>query len=541
VRAAAAGRRAGASRFRVLVTDAVAPEGLELLRRDGRFEVDVRLKLAGAELRRALAKADALMIRSETQVTRDVLGDGGRLKIIGRAGVGVDNVDVEAATRLGVLVVNAPEGNTIAAAEHTFALLLALARRVPAANASLRNGEWKRSRYIGRELYRKTLGVIGLGRIGAEVARRARSFGMTVIGADPVMTAERAAEIGAELVDMKTLLKRADIVSLHTPLTPETRHLLGAPQFAQMKKGAWVVNCARGGLVDEAALAEAIQRGRIGGAALDVFEREPPPAGHALLHLDAVVATPHLGASTEEAQVNVSLNIAEQIRDYLGSGLVRSAVNAPTTAPELRGVLEPYANLAERMGRFLIQLATGQPRRLELEVRGELAKQPVAPLTAAAVKGALSPALRERVNAVNALAIARERGLVVSESTSSEAGDFSALVRLIIETDRERRSMDGTVIGKNEPHVVAIDGLHLDIVPEGVMIVYTNVDRPGIVGKVGTILGRARINIAGLHLGRLAVGKRAVSIFSVDNPVPPSVLAELSRLAELDDVRVVTV
>lgn len=533
--------KGGPKTFRVLVTDPVAEPGLALLRRHPAFVVEERLKIAPADLKKALLSVDALIIRSETKVTADVMPQNGTLKVIGRAGVGVDNVDVEAATRAGILVMNAPEGNTIAAAEHAMALMLSALRNVPRATASLKAGEWKRSKFTGREMFRKTLGVVGLGRIGAEVAKRAASFGMEVIGSDPMLTAERARELGAELVEVKDIIRRADVITLHAPLTPRTRHMLGAKEFAGMKKGVVIVNCARGGLIDEAALAAAIHAGRVGAAAIDVFEQEPPAPTNPLLKLEQVVVTPHLGASTEEAQVNVSTVVAEQIRDYLVSGLVRNAVNAPATAPEALSVLGPYLNLAERMGRFIVQLSDGAPRKLEVEARGELAAKANASLAAAAVKGALSIALRERVNVVNARALARDRGIEVAELTSPEADEFASLIRVTLTTSSERRSMDGTIIGRDEPHVVAIDGLHLDIVPQGTMITFTNVDRPGIVGRVGTILGKAKINIAGLHLGRIAIGKKAVSIFSVDNAVDPAVLKELAKLPELTEVRVVTI
>lgn len=533
--------KAAAQKYTVLVADPVAEQGLKLLRAHPAFRVEVRTGLGAPELKKALAESDALIIRSETRVSADVLPANGRLKVIGRAGVGVDNVDVPAATRQGILVMNAPEGNTLAAAEHTLAMILALSRNVPRANASLRAGEWKRSKFVGHELYGEVLGIVGMGRIGAEVAKRARAFGMTVVCADPLITAERATELGVELVPLAGIFARVDILTLHAPLMPATRHLVNAATLRQMRKGAFLINCARGGLVDEGALAKSIQEGHLGGAAIDVFESEPPAASNPLLKLDQVVTTPHLGASTHEAQVNVSTVIAEQVRDYLISGLVRNAVNAPATAPEALSELAPYLGLVERMGRFLIQLTDGAPRQIALEYSGDIAKRNLAMLTAAAVKGLLSIALNERVNLVNALALAKERGIEVTESKSSLAREFSSLARMTLVTEKERRSMEGTVIGRDEPHVVAIDGLHLDIVPEGVMITFSNVDRPGIVGKVGMILGRAKINIAGLHLGRIAVGRRAVSIFSVDNAVPPKVVQELSSLKELLDVRIVTI
>lgn len=537
---AARGRAGG--RFRVLVADPVADAGLEVLRKHPRFEVVVRTRMSPAELKAALAEADALVVRSETRVTADVLPANGRLKVVGRAGVGIDNVDVAAATKAGILVMNAPEGNTIAAAEHTMAMILSLARNVPQAHASLRAGEWKRGQFVGHELFQKTLGVVGLGRIGAEVTRRALSFGMNVLAHDPFVTPERARALGVELVGTDALFRRADVVTLHAPLVKGKPHLLGAREIKLLKRDAYVVNCARGGLLDERALAAAIKAGRVAGAALDVFESEPPDRKNPLLGLSRVVVTPHLGASTAEAQVNVARVIAHQVRDYLLEGLVQNAVNAPAASPEVMKELAPYLRLAERVGRFLVQLAAGAPKQITVEYRGDLAARGnLAIVTAAAVKGVLSVALPERVTYINALAIAKERGIEVQEGKSSESGDFASSVLLRIRTAAGQRSMEGTVIGKDEPHVVGIDELHLDVVPDGVMIIFTNVDRPGIVGKVGTILGKAKINIAGLHLGRVAIGKRAVSIFSVDNEVPPAVVHDLATLAELSDVKVVKV
>ncbi len=528
--------------WRVLVSDPIADTGIELLRSAGpALAVEVKTGSAPDQLKRDVASADALIVRSETKVTADVIAAAPRLKVVGRAGVGVDNIDLAAATRRGILVLNAPEGNTIAAAEHAMAMLLAMARNIPAAQASLKGGEWKRSRFTGRELYGKVLGVVGLGRIGREVAKRARAFGMTVVGTDPLVGEDRARELGIELATLKALVRKADFISLHAALTPETRHLLGAPEFAAMKRGVRIVNCARGGLLDERALAAAITSGRVAGAALDVFEAEPPPKDHPLFKLDGVVVTPHLGASTEEAQTNVSRVVAEQVRDYLLHGTVRNAVNAPAAPAELLGEIGPYLDLAERMGRFLIQLTDGAPKRLELDYHGEIAKRDPAPFTASAVRGVLSHALGDRVNVINAATLARDRGIAVQERRSSEPAEFSSLIRLTIVTAGGNRTAEGSVMGKGEPHLVSVDGLHLDIVPAGAMITFTNVDRPGIVGRVGTILGRHRVNIAGLHLGRVSIGKRAVSIFSVDPPVPPAVLKELAALSELSDVRLVEV
>lgn len=528
--------------YRVLISDPIAEPGIALLRACApAIAVEVKTGRTPEELKKDIANADGLVVRSETKVTAEIMAAAPRLKVVGRAGVGVDNIDLKEATRRGILVLNAPEGNTIAAAEHTLALLLALARNVPAAHASLKGGEWKRSRFTGRELYGKVLGVVGLGRIGREVARRARAFGMTIVGFDPLVAEEKARELGVELDSLKGVLKRADFLTLHAALTPDTRHLLNAAAFAAMKKGVRIVNCARGALVDEAALAAAIKDGKVAGAALDVFEAEPPSKDNPLLGLDAVVVTPHLGASTEEAQTNVARVVAEQVRDYLLQGIVKNAVNAPAAPPELLGEIGPYLDLAGRMGRFLIQMTDGAPSRIELEYSGELSRRDAAPFTAAAVRGVLSHALGDRVNVINAMTLAKERGITVTERKTSETREFSSLLRIAIGTAGGVRDAEGTVIGKTEPHLVAVDGLHLDVVPGGSMITFTNVDRPGIVGRVGTILGRHKVNIAGLHLGRVSIGKRAVSIFSVDPPVPPAVLTELAALPELSDVRLVEV
>lgn len=527
-------------RIRILVSDPVHEAGVEVLRRQPEFEVVVKHKLSPEDLKKEMAETEALVVRSETKVTGEVLESAPRLRMVGRAGAGVDNIDVPVATRRGVLVANTPGGNTIAAAEHALALLLAMARNVPWAHASLTSGEWKRSKFIGHELLGKTLGLVGFGRIGREVGSRARSFGMNVIAFDPMVTPEKALEQGAELVDLSELLKRSDFISVHAALTPETRGMLGREQFAAMKKGVRIVNCARGALLSEAALVDALKEGRVAGAALDVFEKEPPDPGNPLLKMDGVIVTPHLGASTEEAQVNVSVAIAEQIRDYLLKGIVRNAVNAAAAAPEVMSEMAPYMRLAEKMGRFLVQLAHGAPSAIEIEYRGAITASDVKLATASAVKGALSVAVGDEVNAVNAMAIAKERGIGVTESKRGEGGDFVSSIVLRIKSGEGSRSVEGAIMGKDEPHVVAVDGLHLDVIPEGVMIAFDNVDTPGIVGKVGTILGKRNINIASLHMGRSAPGGRAMSVYSVDSPVLPDALKELTALAELSDVRVVT-
>ncbi len=528
-------------KYRVLVSDPIAKTGIELLQTQPQFDVVVKLKMPLDQLKAEIAEADVLAIRSETKVTAEILEHAKKLKVIGRAGVGVDNVDVPAATRKGVIVVNAPEGNTIAAAEHAFALLLSMARNIPAAHVSMKAGEWNRSRFIGRELFEKTLGIVGLGRIGREMARRAKAFEMEVLACDPLISAEKVHELGIELVDLKTLLGKADFLSLHAALTAETKRMIGREQFAMMKSGVRIINCARGGLIDQDALVKALADGKVAGAALDVFETEPLAADSPLRKIDNLILTPHLGASTEEAQVNVSVVVAEQIRDYLLHGMVRNAVNAPTPPPEVMREIGPYLKLAEKMGRFLIQLADGAPRRIELEYIGEISHRDISLITASAVKGMLAAGLREQVNEINALTLAKDRGIAVDERRTSEVREFSSLIRMDIETEKGKRVAEGTVIGKDEPRLLELDGYHLDFAPEGAMITFANEDKPGVVGKVGTILGKNGINIAELHIGRIASAKRALCVCSTDSPVPNEVLRELGNLEEITDIRLVTV
>jgi len=528
-------------KFRVLITDKLAPAGIDLLKADSRFEVDVRLKLAGEDLKKALLESDALIVRSETKARGDVLEGNTRLKVIARAGVGIDNVEVPVATKNGILVMNAPDSVTIAAAEQAMALMLAVARNVAQACASTKGGKWERGLFMGTELFGKTLGVIGMGRIGGEVVKRSVAFGMNVIVFDPMVNPDKVREYGAEPASLDEIYRKSDYITLHAPMTPETRGMMNRETFAKMKKGVRIINCSRGGAIIEADLVEAVKSGQVAAAGLDVFEKEPTPPDNPLLALDKVTVAPHLGASTEEAQVNVAIIIAEQVRDYLCDGVVRNAVNVPSTNSEVMKEMAPWLDLADRMGRFLVQLVSGTPLRISIEYRGEIMKKSTGLLTSSAVTGMLSHAMEGRVNAVNALSLAKARGIEVAVVKSSEGHDFASLVTMSIESAKGRRSAEGTVIGRGEPHIVGVDGLHLDVVPQGSMIVFTNTDKPGIVGKVGTILGKAGINIAGLHVGRIQQGKPAVSIFSVDGAVPEGVARELGGLEELSDVRVVSI
>lgn len=533
-RPGAAGERRG--RPRVLVADRIAEAGVARLQAGA--EVVVATGLPPEELCRRVAEVEGLVVRSETQVTAEVLAAGRRLRVVGRAGVGVDNIDVPAATRHGIVVVNSPEGNTIAAAEHTIALLLAMARQIPSAVASLRAGEWKRSQFVGVEVYNKTLGVIGLGKIGLEVARRGLGLGMRVIGSDAFVAPEQAVRQGVEWVELPDLLRRADFITVHTPLTRDTLGLLGAAAFAQMKPGARVLNCARGGIIDETALQEAIAAGTLAGAALDVFATEPPPTEHWALHEPRVVVTPHLGASTEEAQINVALDVAEQILAVLDGQPPRSAVNMPAVSPEVYARIEPYLRLGTKIGRLHAQLIESPIRSVDVTYGGDLLNLEVQPITRAILVGLLQP-MAEAVNFVNAPFIAESRGIRVTESKATGEADGANWMSVEVQADGRRRSVSGTVRGRQEIRILSIDQFRVDVVPEGYMLFCSHVDRPGIIGSVGTILGSNQINIAAMHVGREGVRKRALMVLNIDDPVPEPLLAEIQRVIEGEYVRLV--
>jgi D-3-phosphoglycerate dehydrogenase len=516
----------------VLVTDGLAPVGVDHLRKEG-LEVEVIPTLAEADLCARLRGVHALIVRSATRVTRPVIEAATDLVVVGRAGAGVDNIDVDAATERGVIVMNTPGSNTIAVAEHTIALLLAQARNVPQAHGALKNGQWEKSRFAGIEVYNKTLGIVGLGRIGSEVARRALGLGMKVITYDPYLTRDAAQRLGVESVELAELLQRSDFISVHTPLTADTRGLLGESQLALMKPGVRLINCARGGVIDETALAEAIRAGRVAGAALDVFETEPLPAGHPLLSLDRVVVTPHLAASTAEAQSTVSLAIAEQVAAVFVRGAVLNAVNMPSVDAETLRELAPYLTLAERLGSFVGQLADGRMAEARLEYAGEVAEHPTEALRSAFLKGLLNVILEERVTDVNAPMVARGRGLRVSETSTPESEDFASLVGATLVTDRGEWSTAGALFKGREPRIVRIDGYPLEAIPQGWMLVFANLDVPGVVGRIGTICGRHSINIAGMQLGRERRGGRAVSILNLDDPIPAAVLEEIRAMPDI--------
>ncbi len=524
--------------MRILVTDGLSPRGVEVLRQTEKFEVDVRDRLGTDELLACIDNYDGLIVRSATKVTAPVLQATRRLKVVGRAGVGVDNVDVEAATARGVLVMNAPSGNTLTTAEHTFSLLLALTKNVPQATASMKGGRWEKKAFVSVEVAGKTLGVIGLGRIGGEVARRGKGFAMRVIAYDPFISEEAAAALGVELVELPDLFRRADFITIHTPLTPETHHLIDGKAIAQMRTGVRIVNCARGGIIDETALYEALKSRKVAGAALDVFEQEPI-TNSPLFELPNFICTPHLGASSEEAQENVAVEIAQQIVDYLQKGIIRNAVNAPSMDPELYKVLQPYLTLSEKLGRLASQLAEGRMHEVRIDYRGEIAGYDPAPLTAAVVKGALDPFMEDAVNYVNALALAKGRSIRVIESKVLEEADYTSLITVAVRSDRGTSEVAGTLFSHREPRVVRIDEFRLEAIPEGYLLIFSNLDVPGVIGTIGTLLGKHQVNIAGMSLGRERPGGRAVSVVNVDTPIPAHVLEEIRRLPNIVFVKLV--
>jgi len=511
---------------RVLVSDPLAEEGIVILKKA--FETDVKTDLKEDELCRIIGDYDALLVRSSTEVTAKVIEAGKRLKFIGRAGVGVDNIDMDAATRKGIIVANAPEGNTLAATEHTMAMMLSLARNIPQATASLKKKEWKRSKFMGVELNEKVLGIYGFGRIGREVAKRANAMDMKCIAYDPFLTRERAAQLGVELMSGEDLFKVADVITVHTPLTAETKHVINAKSIATMKDGVRIINCARGGIVDEKALYDAVRSGKVAGAALDVFETEPP-TDSPLLTLDQIIVTPHLGASTVEAQVNVAVSVAKQCIEVLNGGSAKYVVNAPMVPPELAEVLEPYAQLAEKMGRFVIQIAGGRLSSVECIYGGELSAYAGSMkfVTRLALKGLLDPILQQPVNIVNADFIAKERGITVSETVTQESSGFKNLITLRIKTDKGEETVSGTVFFKGRSRIVAVGGYTMDMIPEGYVIVSRHLDKPGVIGRASTILGKCNINIAGMQVGRINPGDKAIMILNVDSEVPAEVMEEI--------------
>ncbi len=516
--------------FRLLVTDDLSPEAVKLLEANEDIDYDVVKGLSPAKLAERIPPYHGLVVRSSAKATAEVIAAGDTLEVIGRAGVGVDNIDLQAASERGVIVMNTPGANTVATAEHTMALLLALCRNVPAAVVSLRDGKWERKKYKGVELRSKTLGIVGLGRIGRRVARRSRAFGMEVICFDPYLSDDRAHEMHIERVGFDELLERSDFISLHAALTPKTRGMINRHAIAKMKPGVRIVNAARGGLIDEPALIEALESGHVAGAALDVLTKEPPDFDNPLLKMDNVVVTPHLAASTTEAQREVGIQIVKQVVDALHGVDFRNAVNMPVVDGHVLKELRPFLAMAEHLGSLQTQLAEDAITKVEVAIEGEVIDEYIKPITVAILKGLLEPVPTGSVNYVNAPHVAMTRGIVVSQTTGLHTTDYPNIISCRVEWSGGKRTIAATLFSHDEPRIVDVDGFRVDVIPEGTILVSWSHDEPGFIGKVGTLLGEQGINIATWRTGRSGKGEHALSFISVDSDVPDDVIAQLSDL-----------
>ncbi len=518
--------------MKILIADPISEKGVELLR--AKFQTDVNLGLKEDALLKIIGDYDALVVRSQTKVTKIVIESGKKLRVIGRAGVGVDNVDVDAATRHGIIVMNTPGGNTISTCEHTFSMMMSLARKIPQAHATMKAGKWDRKSFEGVELYNKTLGIIGMGRIGSEVARRAIAFGMRVLAYDPFLSLSKAKALQVEVVELDEIYHRSDFITVHVPMTDQTKGMINKDAIGKMKQGVRLINCARGGLIVEADLLEAVKSGKVAGAALDVFESEPPKDSP-LLGIDSVIMTPHLGASTTEAQESVGTEVAEQIADVLSGGTIRNAVNMPTIDAKVLEKLRPVLAFAETMGRLLAQLAPARLERLTIEFSGKAADWETNLIQRAILKGLLEKAQGSEVNYVNAPVIAENLGLRVEEIKSAESEDYTELITICADA----HSVAGTFYGSlNNPRIVRINDMPVEAVPTGVLFIMRNVDRPGVVGWIGTIMGKHKINIAGMSLGRDKEGGKALTVLNLDSAPSEAVLSEIKADKDILDVKV---
>lgn len=524
--------------FKILISDPLSEEGIYPLREAENIEVDIKTDLSPDQLLNIISDYDALLVRSQTQVTRELIEKGHDLKIIGRAGVGVDNIDLEAATENGIIVVNAPDGNTNSAAEHTMAMLMALARKIPQAYYSLKNKKWDRKSHVGVELRDKTLGVIGLGRIGEEVARRAKGQRMDVIAYDPFLTEEKAKALGIEYGTFDEVIAAGDFITVHTPLLKETRHIINSEAFAKMKKDVRIINCARGGIIDEDALYDAITSGKVVGAALDVFEEEPA-IDHKILELEEVIATPHLGASTIEAQENVAIDVSHDVVRILSGGLARNPVNIPSVPREVMRKVEPYFHLSEKLGIFLANLEDEAVEELNISYAGDLTAVGVAPLTQNIVKGFLTRHLGTHVNNVNASYLAEKRGITIHENKTSATRGFTNLISVEIRTKSIARRVSGTLLNGLGPRIVKVDDYSMDVIPEGHLIFVHHQDQPGAIGRVGNLLAKNDVNIAAMQVGRIHVGGSAIMMLTIDRPLTQDELEQIREMEGFDRVTAV--
>lgn len=522
--------------MKVLAADGISPKGIELLQKE--FDVDVRDKLPAEELLEIIPEYDALMVRSASKVTAEVIARAKNLKIIGRAGVGVDNIDIPAATARGILVINSPGGNTIAATEHTMAMMLAMSRNIPIANETMQKGEWNRKKYVGVELRGKTLGVIGMGRIGSGVAKRAMAFEMNVIAYDPYINEERAKALGVTVGTFEDVITKSDFITVHMPLTLDTKGMIGMEQMKRMKKGVRLVNCARGGIIDENDLAEAVRSGIVAGAAIDVYTSEPVTKDHPLVGVPGIVLTPHLGASTVEAQIGVSLDVSRGIIAALHGKPVATAVNMAPVSPQVMKVIAPYLTLAERLGGTVTALADGPVERVEVTYNGEITEVNTGMLTTAVVKGMLNPIMESEVNYVNAPGLAKERGIKVTEVREKEAEDFANLITVTAFFGGKELSVQGTLFG-TEGRIVRINKFRVDVDPHARILVCPHINRPGVIGTVGTLLGSQSINISGMQVGKTEEEGTNLMVLTVDDDIPVSVLEQVKAIEGIFDARLV--
>ena len=522
--------------MKVLAADGISPKGIELLQKE--FEVVVKDKISAEELLEIIPEFDALMVRSASKVTAEVIEKAEKLKIIGRAGVGVDNIDIPAATAKGIIVINSPGGNTIAATEHTMAMMLSMSRNIPVANETMQKGEWNRKKYVGVELRGKTLGVVGLGRIGSGVAKRAQAFDMDIIAYDPYVTEERAKALDVKVGTLEDVIKEADFITVHMPLTPDTKGMIGYEEMKKMKPGVRLVNCARGGIIDEEALAKAVKEGIVAGAAIDVFTSEPIPADHPLIGVPGIVLTPHLGASTVEAQIGVSVDVAEGIWAALHGEPVATAVNMAPVSPQAMKVIEPYLTLAERLGGTLCPLAEAPIKSVEVTYNGEITEVNTKLLTTAVMKGMLNPIMESEVNYVNAPSLAKERGVKVTEIKDKEPVDFANLITVKAKAGDKVLSVQGTLFGQ-EGRIVSIGDFRVDVAPHARILICPHINRPGIIGKVGSIMGGDGINISAMQVGKTDKEGTNLMVLTIDNDLPATTLEKVKAVDGIFDAKLV--
>ena len=521
---------------KILISDPLSNKGLELLGKVKNVKYDIKPGLSPEELGKIIPEYDAIIVRSETKLGSKIIEAAARLKVIGRAGIGLDNVDLPAATKKGIVVMNTPQENAIAAAEHTLAMMFSISRKIPQATAMLKAGKWEKKKFMGVEIYNKVFGIVGIGVIGTIVADRAKALKMKVIAYDPYISKEAAEKKGIDLVSFDDVLERSDFISVHTPLTDETRNLINKNAFRKMKRGVIIINCARGGIINEKDLYDAIKEGKVAGAALDVFEKEPA-VGNPLLELDEVIATPHLGASTGEAQENVAVAIVQQVVDFLLTGEARNAVNLPMVSPDVLPFMAPFLRLGEKLAGFLAQISTHAMEEVLIEYQGEIAEYGLKPLTTSILKGLLTPFMGETVNFVNAPVIAKERGIKVTESTRAKSEDFTSLIAITTRSKMEENHIAGALFGRKELRIVKLNGFFIEAIPEGHILVINNYDKPGVIGNIGETLGKRNINIATMQLGRNRLGGNAISLLHVDTPLTPRLLEEILKLPNIVSIR----